>query len=70
MISTMMVSMLRDTFWKIARMVAMPFILLLCIAIVLTLLPIIMAETIFEKYIAHKQGKPVNWHIFKEGSEV
>ena len=61
---------MHDILWKIARMVAMPFILLLCITIVLTLLPIIVAETIFEKYVAHKQGKPVNWHLFKEGSEV
>ena len=61
---------MRDILWKIARMVAMPFILLLCIVIVLVLLPIIVVETIIEKYVAHKQGKPVNWHLFKEGSEV
>lgn len=51
----------------ILRAVAMPFILLLCISIVLALLPILTIETIFEKYTAHKLGKPVNWHIFREG---
>lgn len=59
-----------DLLWNVARLVLTPFILLLCIAIVLSLLPILFVETIFEKYTAHKQGKYVNWHLFKEGSEV
>lgn len=53
---------------SILRVVAMPFILLLCISIVLALLPILAIETFYEKWIAHKAGKPVNWHIFREGA--
>ena len=56
-----------ELLWKIARLISMPFILLLCIVIVLTLLPIMVVETIVEKYVAHKAGKSVNWYLFKEG---
>lgn len=29
--------------------------------------PYLIASVLREKYRAMKQGKPVNWHIFKEG---
>lgn len=41
---------------------------LMCIGLFLVVaIPVLTIEVLFEKYRARRDGKTVNWHIFKEG---
>lgn len=35
--------------------------------VLVAITPIIIVQTFIEKWCARKQGRQVNWHIFKEG---